>query len=324
MARKRSRPKKKKSTKRAKKGPGENVPFRGCQDIQNEVLRTGFYLSRVGVRGIKKPVRVNRPTGEVTLTPTIDIFVDLPARQKGSHMSRNAEVVNEIVDTGVRDPCSSLEGLCADLTKELLEKHDYATTAEVHMAADYFLERSSHSGKRSLEAYRIKAQAKAVRGPVGGIEIVKLIGVEVRGMTACPCAMESVRAIFEDEGVEIPKDIPFITHNQRNVASVSVQVPEDYEVEADDLITIIEESMSSPTFEILKRGDEAHLVLEAHENPKFVEDVVRDILTALLDKYKNLPDTVKVVVTSTAEESIHKHNAYAERVTTLGELRKSN
>jgi len=324
MARKKVRSKKKKGYKRTKKDPGTPMPIRGCQDIQNEVLRTGFYLSRVGVRGIKKPVMVNRPSGGVTLTTTIDIFVDLPARQKGSHMSRNAEVVNEIVDTCVREPCGSLEDLCADLTKELLEKHDYATTAEVHMVADYFLERSSHSGKRSLEAYKIKAQAKALRGPVGGVEIVKLIGVEVKGMTACPCAMESVRAIFEEEGVDIPKDMPFITHNQRNVASISVQVPEDCEVEADDLITIIERSMSSPTFEILKRGDEARLVLDAHENPKFVEDVVRDILTALLEKYPSLPDSVKVVVTSTAEESIHKHNAYAERATTLGELRKRN
>jgi GTP cyclohydrolase-4 len=317
MARRKAKPKRKEKAPRKVHGPR-----RGCQDIQNEVLGIGFYLSRVGVKGIRKPVMVNRPKGEVTLTPTMDIYVDLPARQKGSHMSRNAEVVNEIVDTCVREPCTSLEGLCAYLTKELLDKHDYATMAEVHMTADYFLERRSHSGKKSLEAYRIKAQAKAIRGPVGGVAVEKLIGVEVKGMTVCPCAMESVRAIVEDDGIRIPTDIPFITHNQRNVASLSVQVPENCEVEADDLISIIEGAMSSPTFEILKRVDEARLVLKAHQNPKFVEDVVRDILTAIIDRYPDLPDSVKVVVSSEAEESIHKHNAYAERVTTLGELRK--
>jgi len=84
----------------------------------------------------------------------------------------------------------------------------------------------------------------------------------------------------------------------------------------------VEQAFSSPTYSILKRRDEAQLVFDAHKNPKFVEDVVRDILSTILKKYKNLPDDVMVVVRSESEESIHKHNAFAERVTTLGELRK--
>ena len=72
----------------------------------------------------------------------------------------------------------------------------------------------------------------------------------------------------------------------------------------------------------MKRDDEALVTLKAHENPKFVEDVVRDILGRILERYPNLPDSVVVTVRSESEESIHKHNAYAERVTTLGELRK--
>jgi GTP cyclohydrolase-4 len=102
-----------------------------------------------------------------------------------------------------------------------------------------------------------------------------------------------------------------------------IEVPgEDKSVDANDLIGIVERAFSTPTYSILKRKEEAQLVIDAHMNPKFVEDVVRDILSAILKKYKNLPDEVMVVVRSESEESIHKHNAFAERVTTIGELRK--
>ena len=102
-----------------------------------------------------------------------------------------------------------------------------------------------------------------------------------------------------------------------------IEVPRDvHSVDADDLIGIVEQSFSSPTYSILKRKEEAELVLKAHEKPKFVEDVVRDMLSAVLNKYEDLSDDVIVIARSESEESIHKHNAFAERVTTLGELRK--
>ena len=94
------------------------------------------------------------------------------------------------------------------------------------------------------------------------------------------------------------------------------------DVEADDLIEIIELSQSSPTFEILKRSDEGRVVLDAHENPKFVEDVVRDILHHIIQRYPDLHGETKIKVRSISEESIHKHNALAERITTLEELRR--
>ncbi|MEM2900450.1 MAG: GTP cyclohydrolase, FolE2/MptA family, partial [Thermoplasmata archaeon] len=83
----------------------------------------------------------------------------------------------------------------------------------------------------------------------------------------------------------------------------------------------VESSVSSPTFEILKRADEGEVVLRAHMNPKFVEDVVRDILRKILEKYRTFPDNTLVIVRSEAEESIHKHNAFAEMSTRLGDIR---
>ena len=171
----------------------------------------------------------------------------------------------------------------------------------------------------------LKFEASAVAGvpivsslyrSLTSYEIKKLIGVRVIGMTACPCAREVIKAIGKY------KNIP-PTHNQRNITTLMIEVPgEDNSVDANDLIDIVEKSFSSPTYGILKRKEEGMLVYNAHKNPKFVEDVVRDILSEILQKYKKLPDDVIVIVRSESEESIHKHNAFAERATTLGELRK--
>jgi GTP cyclohydrolase-4 len=149
-------------------------------------------------------------------------------------------------------------------------------------------------------------------------ELKKLIGVKVVGMTACPCAMEVVRTLnYEKNTYPVP------THNQRNIGTLMIEVPRDVKVvDANDLIEIVEKSFSSPTYSILKRKNEAELVINAHKKPKFVEDVVRDMLAMVLKRYKELPDDVIVIARSESEESIHKHNAFAERVTTLGELRK--
>ena len=289
-------------------------------DCQAKRLKDSFRLTRVGVTGVRKPVVVHRDGKDNHLTALIDVFVDLPSTQRGSHMSRNVEVITEMLEESVRAKVSSLEQLTANLCKKLLERHEYASFAEVRMSADYFLERRPDGGKSSLEPFKLTAKATAMRGN----GLMKLIGVEVQGMTACPCAMETIRHQLASKRPyikKIPSDVPMISHNQRNRTELILEVPEHVEIEADDLIDIVEGSLSSPTYGILKRRDEANVVLKAHENPKFVEDVVRDILGKVLRKYKKLDDSVHVTVRSESEESIHKHNAFAERVTTLGELR---
>ncbi len=247
------------------------------------------------------------------LIVTMDLFVDLPASQKGSHMSRNLELISEIIDQTLQTPVEDLESFCAETAELLLKKHDYATCSEVKAEAEYFLDITYPSGQKGSEPYKLVAEARAKRDG----ELKKLIGVKVIGMTACPCAMEIVRKLeTRDENSFVP------THNQRNIGTLMIEVPRGTRVvDADDLIDIVEKSFSSPTYSILKRKEEAELVLRAHSKPKFVEDVVRDILSAVLKKYHDLPDEVLVIARSESEESIHKHNAFAERVTSLGELR---
>ena len=268
-----------------------------------------------------KPVQVRRPSKALTLTTTIDVFVDLPATQKGAHLSRNLEIVNELVDKSVREPVASLEELTDTIARTLLKRHEYASTSEVWAHADYFLERKSPWGRRSIEPYRLVARSNARRSPAS---LERSIGVEVVGMTACPCAMEMVREEIAKEHPQMgpwPEGLPAITHNQRNRTTLILQEPPGQDVEADDLIEIVESSMSAPTFELLKRPDEGRLVEMAHRNPKFVEDVVREVLDKLMKRYPEMPDPAWIRVKSEAEESIHKHNAVAERSTTFGELR---
>ena len=93
-------------------------------------------------------------------------------------------------------------------------------------------------------------------------------------------------------------------------------------MEADVLIELIEDSFSSPTYERLKREDEGRVVINSHRNPKFVEDVVRGVLERMVDTFPELPDDTEIMVWSESEESIHKHNAAAQREATMGELRK--
>ena len=285
-------------------------------DVQNRKSETGFKLTKVGVTGVRKLVHVARPKSESENEPlicTVDVFVDLPAEQKGSHMSRNLEVIREIVNESTSNPVTGIEDLAAGISKLLLEKHEYATTAHVNIEAEYFKGNTTPHGKKTTEVYKLIGSAVNMRGK--GLN--KTLGVQCVGMTACPCAQENVA-----ETLGCSKEWPVITHNQRNVCTVIMTMDDDANVEADDLIDIVNDSFSSPTFELLKRDDEAAVVINAHRNPRFVEDMVRIVLKKIVDKYPDLPDDVEITVRSESEESIHKHNAFAERTAIMSELRE--
>ncbi len=290
---------------------------------------SSFVLSRVGIQGVKRPVTINRGNRSIVLVPSFDISVNLPAEQKGSHMSRHVEVIHRAVDQAIVGDNDSVEKLVERVAEELLKSHEYATYADVNLHADYFMKKRSPDGRDVTENYKIFAEAKIERD--GGIPW-RSIGIEVAGMSACPCAMENVRVLlkddlknrgFSDEAIGILDEIPVPTHNQKNRAFIEVGMNGEMDIEAEDLIKLVEDNLSSPTYEILKRKGEADLVLNAHMHPKFVEDIVRDIIDAFLDRYRELPDNATLHVRSISEESIHKHDAFAERITTLGEVREA-
>jgi GTP cyclohydrolase IV len=284
-------------------------------------------LRSVGVAGVRKPISVQRKDGVRALAATFQVSVDLPPERKGSDLSRNAEVLAEVVDLTVVRPVASLESACSSIARELLARHAYATEASVDASAEYFLRKGISEPKRSFEDYLLLAEARASRAADGTLVLRRGIGAEAVGMTACPCAMETCREQLTKEYPLLadPRlgSLPMITHNQRNRTRLLFETGDDTEVEVDEIITVIEGAQSSPTYAILKRGDEGQVVLDAHRNPKFVEDVLRDLLGAIPAAFPQLPDSVLVFASTVSEESIHKYNVEASHRISLGDLRAS-
>lgn len=287
-----------------------------------------FELHQVGVSGIRKPLTIRRPDRVVALATTFDVAVDLPSSRKGSDLSRNAILLAEIVDETSVKPAASLESACVAIARELLARHKYARTATVDASAEYFLRRGIAEERRSFEDYTLFATAKSVRSAKEDAPTIsKSIGAEAVGMTACPCAMETAREALSEEFPLLRepsmKGLPMITHNQRNRTRLMFDLTEDVEIEVDDLINTIEAAQSSPTYAILKRGDEAQMVIQAHRRPRFVEDVLRDLLRRVAKGFPRVPDSAFVRARTVSEESIHKYNVVASHQALLGELRSA-
>ncbi len=287
--------------------------------------RGRFDLRRVGIDGIRKPIHVRRAGREVVLTAEFSVAVDLPSSRKGSDLSRNAEILAEVTERTSQHPVGSLEEACSQIARELLVRHPSASESQVVASAEYFLRQGIAPGRESYEDFLLLAESRASRAN-GSLRVVRSIGAEGVGLTACPCAMESCRELLAKEFPQLAgpewKDLPMISHNQRNRTRLELEAPEGVEIEVDDLLAAIANAQSSPTFAILKRGDEAQVVLNAHRRPRFVEDVLRELLSGLPARFPGLPDEVEVRAETVSEESIHKYDVRASHRTTLGELRR--
>jgi GTP cyclohydrolase-4 len=289
-------------------------------------------LTRVGVTGVKKLLQLKRTNKRpIILVPTFDAFVDLPSDQKGVHMSRNPEAISEVLEDVAKDSTVDVESLCAKIVDRMMTKHEYAKRVEISMTTDFmFMKESPVTKNKTQEMAQLKAKAIGLRDEEGNVDIRKSIGAELIGMTVCPCAQESVREsdktkllefLDEETTQKVLDTVTFASHNQRGVGTLLIEVPEDKYVKAEDLIDIIETSMSSPVCELLKRPDENATVMNAHRNPVFVEDCVRNMMEKIVKKYADFPDDTLITARQENQESIHRHNAYAEKVTTLGELK---
>ena len=301
-------------------------------DTQDDTPQIPIKLTRVGVTGVKKLLQLERTNKRpIILLPTFDAFVDLPGDQKGVHMSRNPEAISEVLESAAKDPTVDIESLCAKIVDKMMTKHEYAKRVEISMTTDFmFMKESPVTKNKTQEMSKLIAKAVGFRDEDGNVNITKSVGAEVIGMTVCPCAQESVREsnknqllefLDEETTQKVLDTVTFASHNQRGVGTLLVEVPEDYKVKAEDLIDIIETSMSSPVCELLKRPDENATVLNAHRNPVFVEDCVRNMMDQIAARYGNLPNDTLITARQENQESIHRHNAYAEKVTTMGELK---
>lgn len=303
-------------------------------DVQSTAPDVRISLTRVGVKNVKKLVEVCRPGKRpVIFISEFDVFVDLPSSLKGANLSRNFEVIDEVLQQATSGEVKGIEDVCGIVSKKLLDHHEYADRTEVFMRSFYMISRETPVSKTSCqEVVNVYAHAIAQRTSDKNKPIIrKSVGAEVTGITACPCAQNIMKdhAMHVMEKLEIPKEkqdaffneIPMASHNQRGKGFLCVETDGDIVVPLDQIVTVLKESMSARIYELLKRGDESYVVMAAHKNARFVEDCVREMARRVVTTFVDLPGDAAVTIRQTNEESIHQHDAYAERKATLAELR---
>ena len=288
-------------------------------DVQSGKPRFQIPIGEVGVRGIRYPIRINRSGRSINLTASIDIYADIPESRKGADFSRNIEAINEVILA--EKVTDGIESLSLKLARKVLDKLPYSRFCSVVIEAEYLRETRDHGDRVAVIPSTLVGKAAANRDG----NFTKGIWVRIKGITACPCAMETTRSIISRENPgydEFLHRIPSISHNQRNNITVGIDGLQEEEIEADDLISIGESSLGGPLYSLLKREDEGKMVYRAHTNPMFVEDIVREIAVGVGNRYRDLPPSVTVEVSSESEESIHPHNAFAKVSISLGDLLK--
>jgi GTP cyclohydrolase-4 len=294
-------------------------------DLQASQPEVQLGLSRAGVTGARKAIRVRYGEAEKQIAAEIESTVDLDPAQKGVHMSRFPELFEEAIDEVVIGEAFLIEVLAEHIARHIVERQR-ALRAEVRITARYPIERTTPvTGLPTQEMVSLIGISAASE-----VAVRRIVGVEAAGINACPCAQGLVRgraaerlleAGFDDDDVErIFELVPLATHNQRGRGTLYVGT--DEHVNAEQLVEIVEASMSAPVYELLKRPDELFVVEHAHLQPRFVEDSVRLALKGVLDAYPALADGDFVFSRQVNLETIHTHDVLAERYGTVGELRR--
>ena len=298
-------------------------------DVQASAPTVHVSLSRVGITGVEKVIRIAAGDGHPQLfSANLECFVDLGPKQKGAHMSRFEEVVNDVIGEVILNETGfKAEQLAERIARRVRERQD-ALRAEVTIAARYpEYKPAPVSGIRTQEIYTLYGSAVASESGTR-----RLVGVAAQGMTACPCAQQIVAGHarerltndgFSDAEIERIFDaVPVATHNQRGLGTLHIGCPEgcENEIEAATLLEIVENSMSSEIYELMKRSDEGAVVEKAHRRPRFVEDCVREMIAGVIAEFTELKDGTFVSARQENLETIHQHNVVAERSGLLGEM----
>lgn len=264
-------------------------------DVQTRAPAIKIPLTRVGVSGVKKlliiPRNGKRP---LVLLADFSCFVDLPSSQKGIHMSRNLEAINEIIGEIAKKPVYELGSLCEDMVKEILKRHNYASRCDVEMKSRLMIPMKTPSGRREQEFVRLITRSKAFKNKKPRIE--REIGVEIRGIILHPHV----------------KGKPNLGCGERAKASLMIQVPEGHLIKIEDIIEVLETSLSSRAYGFLTEDEERLVLDSACKSPKSTSDVARGILTEAKKKFRDLTG-MKVTAKCTAAESLFTYESYAEK-----------
>lgn len=249
------------------------------EDVQNTPDVRHLAIDKVGIKSIRHPVKVKDKTGGVQHTVAMfNMYVHLPHNFKGTHMSRFVEILN------MNEREISIENF-ESILREMVKRLE-ANSGHIEMTFPYFISKAAPiSGVKSLLDYEV-----TFIGEIKDGEYSITVKVLVPVTSLCPCSKK-----ISDYGA----------HNQRSHVTITARINDFIWVE--DLIRIVETQASSELYGLLKRPDEKFVTEHAYDNPKFVEDMVRDVAAQL-----NLEDRIDAyVVESENFESIHNHSAYA-------------
>jgi GTP cyclohydrolase IV len=288
-------------------------------------------LSRVGLTGVEKVIHIGVDRGSPQLfSARLECFVEFGPTQRGAHISRFEEVINDAVRELVLDDAGMrAERLAQQVAERVRERQD-ARRAAVTIAARFPERRPAPmSGPPTHEISTLYGRAVASERGTR-----RMVGVSAKGMTTSPYAQGGLVArarerltaggFSEAQIARIVDDVPVATHSQLGVGTLHLGCPEGCALEFDAalLLAIVEGAMSSEIFELLKRSDEAAVVERAHRGPRYVEDCVRAMIAGVVERFTDFPDEAFVSAAQENIETIHGHNVIAERAGQLGDLRR--
>jgi len=250
------------------------------EDVQNIADKRQIAIDKVGIKDIQHPVKVSdRNSGEQNTIANFNMYVNLPHQFKGTHMSRFVEILNQHEEREIT--VKSFRIMLAEMIERLQAESGY-----IEMEFPYFVNKEAPISKvKSLMDYQV-----SFIGEITGDSSDVMVKVVVPVTSLCPCSKN-----ISDYGA----------HNQRSHVTVTVRAQSFIWIE--DIIDMVEEEASCEIFGLLKRPDEKYVTEKAYDNPKFVEDIVRDIAARLNDDERINAYTVE----SENFESIHNHSAYA-------------
>jgi len=263
----------------AKQNESSKVTELNIEDVQNSADTRKLPINKVGIKDIRHPIRVrDRSGGEQHTIANFNMYVNLPHNFKGTHMSRFVEILNQY-----EREISVLS--FKEILAEMVERLE-AEAGHIEMSFPYFVNKSAPvSGVESLMDYDVTFLGEIEKGKKS-----TTLKVLVPVTSLCPCS----KKISE-----------YGAHNQRSHVTITVRTNEFVWIE--DLIDMVEKTASCELYGLLKRPDEKAVTERAYNNPKFVEDMVRDIAAKLNDDTR----IEGYIVESENFESIHNHSAYA-------------
>jgi GTP cyclohydrolase I len=255
-------------------------------DVQSSRDERALPIEQVGIRGLRHPLIIRTKTGDMPAVGNFEMDVALPAHVKGTHMSRFIALLQKY-----NEPIDSAS--VVSMVREMLPLLN-ATEGRIQFTYTHFVKKAAPvSGVESLMDYEVTWMAKAKQNAAGSIGVELNLRALVPVMSLCPCSKE-----ISEYGA----------HNQRSHVTMSVELDSQTKMTVEDLVSAAESQASSELWGLLKRPDEKWVTERAYDNPKFVEDLVRDVAGQLKEDQRIL----SLVVEAENFESIHNHSAYAK------------